>query len=112
MKTDSSNAMRATLFSVALIMGAAASVPRAASADVPHDACGADAGPNATSEAMGRFVFAEPIAAPAQGAHFEPSCSAAVTRDSAGWIGWTMALVAIGSVSRRRRPSATRDASG
>jgi hypothetical protein len=110
MTNDDSDLTAARTTRWAIVLGlllaawATVAVPTSVRADLPPDACGADAGPNATGDAgsMGRYTFAEPIAAPIQGARFEPSCRVSAASQPAGWIGWGTALLAIASMSRRR----------
>jgi MYXO-CTERM domain-containing protein len=69
----------------------------------PHDACGADGGVFRGGDAgVGDYVFSEPVAAPVQGARWEPACSASPASPGSSALVSMMGLVALGLVTRRR----------
>ncbi|MBN8613614.1 MAG: hypothetical protein J0L92_23665 [Deltaproteobacteria bacterium] len=112
MTNELSMSKRQHALALAWVVCTAATWPSAARADLdrplPHDACGADGGPSVQADAgpEGAYVFADPIAAPAQGARFEPSCSANVATRGETGLGWTLSFGALAWLARRRRERA------
>lgn len=69
----------------------------------PPDACGADGGTHFGGDAgVGDYVFSDPVAAPAQGARWEPACSASPASAGSSVFVSLFGLAALGLVTRRR----------
>lgn len=96
----------ATTLALGIALALGVSSAAHASDDPPpaaHDACGPDGGVFLGGDAgVGDYVFSDPVAAPVQGARWEPACSASPASAGSSAFASLLGLAALGLVTRRR----------